>query len=133
MSGQPDRLSDARTWLDYAAADLRVAELARRTPESLPAWIACYHAQQAAEKALKGMLIARGREYPFSHDIRLLLGLCADSGVEWSEAVLESEILVSYAASSRYPSAARSLSSKEAEHAIMLAVRVVEAVQVSIQ
>lgn len=36
----------------------------------------CFHAQQAAEKSLKALLVSRDIEYPLTHDIELLLQLC---------------------------------------------------------
>jgi HEPN domain-containing protein len=35
----------------------------------------CFHAQQAAEKALKAVLIAKGIPPPKTHNIRILLDL----------------------------------------------------------
>ncbi len=130
MSERPDPCADARLWIEYAEADLRLAGVWRSDPKNCPEWAACYHAQQAAEKALKAIIIAAQRQHPFTHDIRVLLDLCEEIGGVWSAAVRESEILVSYAATSRYPSRARSLGQKEAEHAIVLAQRVLQAVHV---
>ncbi|MBI4357047.1 MAG: HEPN domain-containing protein [Gammaproteobacteria bacterium] len=39
-----------------------------------------FHAQQAIEKALKAWLCHLGKEYPKTHDIRLLLMLLSSSG-----------------------------------------------------
>lgn len=129
MSGQPDPHGEVRLWVEYAQADLVIALEWRVRPETIPEWAACYHAQQAAEKALKAVLIAAGRSYPFTHDIRILLDACEKAGDAWSAEIRESEILVSYAASSHYPSKARSLERKEAEHAIVLAQRVLDEVK----
>ena len=66
---------DARRWLEYAADDLRTAEFLLQQPDFIPRH-PCWLAQQAAEKALKALLIFLQIEYPFSHDldqIRLLI------------------------------------------------------------
>ena len=57
----------ARTWLAWALGDL---EAARRRP----GWpqrprIVAFHAQQAAEKALKGALVLAGIAVPRTHDL----------------------------------------------------------------
>jgi HEPN domain-containing protein len=43
-----------------------------------------FHAQQAIEKALKAWLAYRDIEYPFVHDLSLLLELLEESGVDVS-------------------------------------------------
>lgn len=54
----PEAIDEARRWLGEASEELDVADvLAAET--KLPARAACFHAHLAAEKALKGLLIAR--------------------------------------------------------------------------
>jgi len=131
MSERPESpQEEARLWKEYADADMRMAKLALDNPDQCPPWLACYHAQQAAEKALKALLIARGREFPLNRDIRLLMDLCEEVGVAWKQDVCEAEILVPYAVSCRYPSAARELTGNESKHAVELAERVCTAVEV---
>jgi len=94
--------ADPREWLDRASADLRVAELTLAVP-GLPTWAAGFHLQQAAEKALKAVLVAHGRAAPRTHDV----GLLADE-VEtlvpalqgWGERLLA---LNDFAVAQRYP------------------------------
>ena len=57
---RPEAVSEAREWLERAELNLRLAERALRIPPVL-AGGAAYHAQQAAEKALKAFLAARSR------------------------------------------------------------------------
>ena len=52
--------ADEHDWLTYAQADLHVAQLLA-AHASVPGRIACFHAQQAAEKALKAALVATGK------------------------------------------------------------------------
>lgn len=59
-------------WLELAAGDLLVAERIV-ADEGLPAWAAAFHAQQAAEKALKGVLAASGVAFERLHDLEALL------------------------------------------------------------
>jgi HEPN domain-containing protein len=64
----------ARGWLRKADSDLRNAELCLAADESLDT--ACFHCQQAAEKALKAFLIDRGLTCPLVHDLKRVLDCC---------------------------------------------------------
>jgi HEPN domain-containing protein len=70
-------LHESLEWLAIAARDLRLAELALADQPPL-AGEALYHAQQAAEKALKGFLVFSGVPYLLTHDLRRLLEQCAE-------------------------------------------------------
>ncbi len=61
-----------------------------------------FHAQQAVEKALKAALAARGAEFPFTHDIALLIELCEDHGLELPPDLQGADRLTPYAATVRY-------------------------------
>ena len=62
-------------WLLIAQSDLVFAD-----PVPQPGLLyelMCMHAQQAAEKALKAVMVRYGTEPPYTHDIRRLLLLVA--------------------------------------------------------
>ena len=66
----------AEGWLRFARSDLVLASIPRPAgvlPENL-----CFHAQQAAEKALKAVLLSKGMEVPRTHNIRTLLDRLAE-------------------------------------------------------
>ena len=63
---------DAQKWLDFAREDLQMANLAMR--DSLFNQV-CFHAQQAAEKTLKYLLVTAGILPPKTHKLGDLLGL----------------------------------------------------------
>jgi HEPN domain-containing protein len=67
--------SNCAAWLAKAENDLLNIEnnlSARRVP-----WdTICFHAQQAAEKLLKGFLVSHGRELIRTHDLIALLSAC---------------------------------------------------------
>jgi HEPN domain-containing protein len=69
-----DRTNEASRWFRFAEDDLRTAR-ACLVDADLPPRQACYFARQAAEKALKGCLIACLTEYPRSHDLDYLRNL----------------------------------------------------------
>ncbi len=59
-------------WLVHAKSDLNLARLSKGRDDVLPEQV-CFHSQQAAEKALKAVLLHRKIEFPFIHDIEELL------------------------------------------------------------
>ena len=63
----------------------------------------CYHAQQAAERALKALVVRRGLRLHHTHDIGALLELLEKSGETIPDEVGLSRILVPYAVLYRYP------------------------------
>ncbi len=65
-----------RDWLAKASSDLRVAR--REAAASDPATdAACFHCQQAAEKALKAWLLWHGLAAPYTHNLATLVDACA--------------------------------------------------------
>ncbi len=61
-----------------------------------------FHAQQAVEKCLKAAIASRGLEFPFTHDVGLLMQLCEDAGFELPADLAEADRLTPYAAALRY-------------------------------
>lgn len=90
----------ARGWLRKADADLAAAEACLGSRKALGA--ACFHCQQAAEKSLKAWLIAQGAGFPFVHDLRRLLGLCAPIDAAFETLQEKAERLNPYAIEVRY-------------------------------
>lgn len=87
-------------WLRHARSDLA---LARTDPEGdiLPATL-CFHAQQAAEKSIKAVLIQAGLAIPRTHNIRTLLDLLP-ANVRPPANADEASTLTAYAVMTRYP------------------------------
>ena len=74
-SDQPSASAQgAQQWLAKAQEDLSVARLVSESSLTVR-WAACFHAQQAAEKAIKGLLVARGIDFPKSHALDVLAKL----------------------------------------------------------
>lgn len=71
-----------QAWLKQAEIDLSMAEFARGGGFYAQA---CYHCSQAAEKALKGLLIALGEEPPRSHSLERLVDAVALAGLPVEE------------------------------------------------
>ena len=122
----------ARAWLSYAEDDLRDA--AARLTDSRPVWRnAAYHAQQAAEKALKALIFHLGDEPPRTHDlVQLLVHLATlDRAVgtrllaAHQNAAAE---LTLFAVTPRYPGAG-DVSPEQARSAVSAAQAIVAAVR----
>lgn len=93
----PDRRfppEDPREWLRRARSNLALAK--NRAPEVYLEDL-CFEAQQAAEKALKAVLIGRGIEFPYVHDLARLLSLLEEGGEAVPAAVRKAAMLTPYA------------------------------------
>ena len=79
--GSPDE------WFSHAMSDLSLARIGADSDEVLPEQI-CFHAQQAAEKDLKAILLRKGIEFPLIHDLEELLEIARQGKIqlpEWAE------------------------------------------------
>lgn len=117
---------EVRRWLRWARTDLDDAELLARRGEA-GARNACYHAQQAAEKAIKAVLIFLQCEFPFVHDLDDLVALVPE---DWrlKEEFPDLEPLSRWAVAGRYPSALAEPGEQESAQAMEEARAVLAAV-----
>jgi len=95
-------VTDPLSWVQHAEEDYALARSALRRKQPL-VYGACFHAQQCAEKYLKAMLVARGREFSKIHDLLVLNGECAQAGILLPMPEDQLSILSSYAVRVRYP------------------------------
>ena len=79
-------------WAIYADEDLRLARHGMELEADRPYRLIAYHAQQCAEKYLKAYLVSGSVDFPFTHNISLLLELCEDSAT-WAATLREAERL----------------------------------------
>ena len=112
----------AEDWLRYAKSDLELARIEK--PEGVLLENLCFHAQQAAEKTLKAVLIFLEIDFPRTHNIRTLLDLLPE-GVDVPQEVEESAILTDYAVESRYPRNSEPVDDEEYRQVLDLAETVV--------
>ncbi len=82
---------DPREWLNRARSSLAHA---RQAGSDVDFEDLCYSAQQAAEKAIKGVLVRLKHPFPFTHNLDRLLNLIKQAGlpvavavVRWSEGI----------------------------------------------
>jgi len=71
---EADSSGEARHWLGYAAEDLAAARALAASGQGAPRQ-PCWLAQQAAEKAIKALLIHARLDFPRSHDLDMLWNL----------------------------------------------------------
>ncbi|HST68178.1 MAG TPA: HEPN domain-containing protein [Solirubrobacterales bacterium] len=98
MSSAPDLPGDL---LALAREDLVAAEALDRAERVSDAPVG-FHAQQAVEKALKAVIANRDQDFPFTHDLGLLMQLCQDAGLELPVDLVDADRLTPYAAAVRY-------------------------------
>lgn len=121
----PERFppDDPREWVNRARSNLALAKSS--IPEAYLEDL-CFEAQQAAEKAIKAVLIRRHIEFPYVHDLARLLSLLEEQGEELPEVVRKAEELTRYALVTRYPGVARPVSEQEYAEAVAIAEAVVQ-------
>lgn len=115
-------LDDAKEWLSFAEADLGVAEHLNKTYHPKPLEIICFHCQQAAEKAVKSIIVLNGSQggVPKKHDLFLLLNQIKNM-VSIDEKYYDyADILAPYGVAMRYPNELF-LEDRHAEKAIQMA------------
>lgn len=96
-----DRLADTARWLRHAEEDLTTAEAFLGHPH-VPPRQSCWHAQQAAEKALKAVLIFLQIDFRRTHDLNVLRDLLPESW-QLKTALPNLEDLNKWAVAARYP------------------------------
>jgi HEPN domain-containing protein len=117
--------SHPQSWLRRARSNLARARLLAGQPEVLYEDL-CFDAQQAAEKALKAILVQRGVAFPKTHALAELLTLVAKAGVDMPADVQQATLLTPYAVEARYPGLWEEVTASDHREAIRVAERVVE-------
>jgi HEPN domain-containing protein len=115
--------SDPREWLRHARSSLARCRAGRQLPEVLFEDL-CFDAQQAAEKAIKAVLVLRGRRFPKTHDLAELLDLAVTSGIEVPTEVLRAKRLTPYAVAGRYPGVSEDATEEDYGQALKSAAEV---------
>ena len=113
---------DPREWLNRARSNLAVA--GARVPGAYLEDL-CFNAQQAAEKAIKAILIRHDVEFPYVHDLAQLLTLVEEAGQQIPERIREAERLTRFAVFDRYPGIAPEITQDEYHDALSTAEAVV--------
>ena len=67
--------ADVKKWLQYSEDDSKSAQYLYNNMRPIPCEIICFHCQQAAEKLIKGLLVAKGISFAKKHDLLYLITL----------------------------------------------------------
>lgn len=119
MPPEVDPRDVAREWLRRARSDL---SLARQPKPPEVVWEdLCFHAQQAAEKAIKAALVVQRVDFPKTHQIRTLLALLRGAGHAFPEDILAADDLSDYATVARYPGNLQPVTEADRRDAVALA------------
>lgn len=110
-------------WLGRAKGDLALAQV------ELPAGgfyeDLCFHAQQAAEKAIKAVFVRQGWSFPYVHNLGVLVAELERQGLAVPPEVKDAVPLTAYAYEARYPDVPAPVTAAERGQAVNLASRVV--------
>lgn len=119
---------EGQRWLDQAREDLKWA---RHLAEQGGYHIACFLAQQVAEKALKAFLYAQGEELVIGHSVARLCSAAAAAEPAFDEHCRSWAVLDAFYIPTRYPNGlpggipAEAYPQETAESAVALATQVV--------
>lgn len=133
---KPDPRSEGRRWLAQAEDDLRAARvLAQASHHNL----ACFQAQQCAEKALKGMLYAAGEREVLGHAAGDLAERIRQSRPDFDDLAGKAQALDKFYIPTRYPNAlpggipAQSYTPGESARALADAEAILEACRAALE
>jgi HEPN domain-containing protein len=119
----PEVLRVLRRWLRYAEDDLRAAEILLE--QSGVPRTSCFHAQQAAEKAIKAIFVFLQVDFPFTHDLNRLRDLLPE-GWAVKEDFPDLAGLSEWAVEPRYPGDLKEATQEDAKAAVEQAREVYE-------
>lgn len=124
MPPEADARGSPQEWLRHAKSNLARAKQPK--PEEALWEHFCFDAQQAAEKAVKAVLVFCSIDFPKTHMVAKLLALLDDAGQAipdelWAAAT----VLTPYAIEARYPGMMNPVTEEEYCEAVALAEKVV--------
>ena len=123
LAADPEVIQVIREWVQKAENDLTAAAQILKLGKHCPTDTVCFHAQQCVEKYVKAVLINHERDFPKTHNLRVLLALLPASA--WPDLTPEEQhLLSSYATVTRYPGDYGAIPLAEARAAVKIARRV---------
>lgn len=91
---------EARRWFQQAREDLEVVRTLRAADHHAAA---CFHSQQAAEKALKALLYSQGARIVLGHSVSELVRQCEAHDAAFAPMRAEAGLLDQFYIPTRYP------------------------------
>ena len=123
MAPNASSLGMPHQWLNRAKSNLAIA----RQPKTDQIYWEdlCFEVQQAAEKALKAVMLAKGIKFRFVHNLSEHLTLLERSGVALPDEVKNAAILTDYSVEARYPGPSEPITEGEFRNSLRIAEAVV--------
>ena len=123
MAPDASPLGTPHQWLNRAKSNLAIA----RQPKTDQIYWEdlCFEVQQAAEKALKPVMLAKGIKFRFVHNLSEHLTLLERSGVALPDEVKNAAILTDYSVEARYPGPSEPITEGEFRNSLRIAEAVV--------
>ncbi|MFZ5922174.1 MAG: HEPN domain-containing protein [Chloroflexota bacterium] len=118
--------NEAKRWISFAEKDLSAASVLLDSGEFFPRQI-CFLAQQAAEKAIKAVLVFEEVDFPKNHDLDRLRDLIPDGWIV-KGTFPDLAALTIWAVESRYPGDVPDVVEAEARETLSLAQKVYETI-----
>ena len=115
-----DRQEELRQWFAIAEQNLRFAKNGAATMHPMPVETICNLCQQSVEKDLKGFLFLNQTEFPKTHDLTILLGMCANINPGFVKFRKQCMYLTDFAVMPKYPNELQ-ISDDDAKTAIRFA------------
>jgi len=122
----PHKLTELGTyeeWLRRAKSNLAIAKVHKT--EDICWEDLCFETQQAAEKAIKAVLIHNKIQFRFVHDIAELLTLLEQNNIQFPEEIRAAAELTDYSVEARYLGPSEAVSEEEFVRALKIAETVV--------
>ncbi len=123
MPHNPKELGNPEVWIRRAKSNLAIAKQPRTKDIFLEDL--CFETQQAAEKALKAVLLSKEIKFRLVHDLAELLTLLEQGGVSLPEDIRFAAALTDYSVEARYPGPFEPVTEEEFREALLIAGNVV--------
>lgn len=117
--------TDPAEWLRRARSNLTLARSHAQLPSVLYEDL-CFDAQQAAEKAIKAVLVHLQVEFPKTHAVADLLDLVERTGLTVGPDIREANRLSRYAVTTRYVGLTEDITEVDYQKAVDVADRIVQ-------
>jgi len=123
MAAEASTLGTPHQWLNRAKSNLAIA---RQPKTEAIFWEdLCFQVQQAAEKALKAVMLSKGIKFRFVHNLSEHLTLLERSGVALPDEVKNAAMLTDYSVEARYPGPSEPITEQEFRNSLRIAEAVV--------
>ena len=131
MPRKSKELGTPEEWLKRAKSNIAIARQSKT--EDVYWEDLCFETQQAAEKALKAVLLVKGIPFRFVHDIADLLTLLEQNNIYFPENIRSAAELTDYSLEARYPGPFEPVTEKEFKEALRIAETAIKWAEVEIQ